>query len=284
MLGRQGIEGRPPMSDVFGTVPGTDPVIGNPVDPLSGNEPRPPSKAGYWIGALLIAAGVIGAIVWIGYRALAFDEAIDDFERVPVGQVGTISLDEGDFVVYAERGAGEPLALAVGEVRMRPAGERGQRVEFEDYDTEFTYDFGGNRVGRAQYTFEIEEAGDYQVAVEDLGSATTAAFGPSVAGDLVAIGVGATVIGGVGVIAGIVVLVVTSSRRRKWRRRNWLDAAGPSPSTWNQPAQQGWGPPPAPGTWNPPPAGPTAYPPPTTGTGYPPPPSAGSPPPTPPIP
>lgn len=167
---------------------------------------------------------------------------------------------------------------------MRPAGERGQRVEFEDYDTEFTYDFGGNRVGRAQYTFEIEEAGDYQVAVEDLGSATTAAFGPSVAGDLVAIGVGATVIGGVGVIAGIVVLVVTSSRRRKWRRRNWLDAAGPSPSTWNQPAQQGWGPPPAPGTWNPPPAGPTAYPPPTTGTGYPPPPSAGSPPPTPPIP
>ena len=66
---------------------------------------------------------------------------------------------------------------------MRPAGQEGaDEVEFEPYVSELTYDFG-DHTGRAQLTFEIDEAGEYDVRVGGGPgtTATTAAFGPSVA-------------------------------------------------------------------------------------------------------
>ena len=200
-------------------------------------------------------------------------DAIDDFERVPVGEIGTIQLDEGDYVVYAERGGGEALGLYLSGVRMRPAGQEGaDEIQFEDYVSEFTYDFG-NHTGRAQLTFTIDDAGDYRVRVEDGPgtTATTAAFGPSVASDLVSAIVGGFVIAGIGIVAGIVLLIVTGVRRRRFRQRGWLNAwngpggGAPPPGTWNPPAPAG------PGGWpgNPPP--PAGYPPPPTGDGFPPP-------------
>ena len=93
------------------------------------------------------------------------------------------------------------------------------------------------------------------------------------AGKLVSAIVGALVIGGLGVIIGVILLIVTGSRRRKFRRRGWLDAWGNQPGaqppgTWNPPASPGGygAPPPATGGWNPPPPpGGTAPPPPGTG-------------------
>lgn len=238
-------------------------VIDNPID-----QPRAPSSLGYWIGALLIVAGIGGGIFWGVTKAVDFQDAIDGFERAPVGQISTIELDEGDYVVYAERGGGDPLSLVVGEVRMRPAGGEGaDEIEFEDYTSEFTYDIG-TRAGRAQLTFSIDDAGAYRVRVEDLNSATTAAFGPSVASDLVSAIVGAFVIAIVGIVAGVILLIVTGVRRRRFRQRGWLDAwggpgAATTAGTWNPP-------PPAPGGWNPPPPPPAGgYPPPDGGFGPP---------------
>jgi hypothetical protein len=245
----------------------TGPFGGDVANPM--DQPQGPSSLGYWLGGLLIAGGIIGGIVWSWMSFSSFLDAIDDFERVPVGEINTIQLDEGDYVVYAERGGGEAVSLFLNEVRMRPAGQEGaDEIEFDAYVSEFTYDFG-NHTGRAQLTFAVDEAGDYDVRVGDGPgtTATTAAFGPSVANDLVSAIVGGFVIAGIGIVLGIILLIVTGVRRRRHRQRGWLDA-------WNGP---GGGPgAPQPGTWNPPPpAGPDAWagnPPPPAN--YPPPPPA----------
>ncbi|MET0666225.1 MAG: hypothetical protein ABW008_11735 [Acidimicrobiales bacterium] len=232
----------------------------NPMDP-----PQGPSSLGYWLGGLLIAGGIIGGIVWGWMSFSSFLDAIDDFERVPVGEISTIQLDDGDYVVYAERGGGEAVSLFVDDVRMRPAGQEGaDEIEFEPYVSELTYDFG-NHTGRAQMTFAIDETGEYDVRVGGGPgtTATTAAFGPSIARDLVAAIVGGFVIAGIGIVLGIILLVVTGVRRRKFRQRAWLGAwngpgGAPQPGPWNPP------PPASPGAWsdNPPP--PAGYPPPPT--------------------
>ena len=82
------------MTSPFGD-PLASETIGNPVDD-SGR----PSSLGFWLGGLLVAGGIIGGVVWGVVNGIGFSDAIDDFERVPVGEVGTIELDEGDFVVY----------------------------------------------------------------------------------------------------------------------------------------------------------------------------------------
>lgn len=255
------------MTSPFGDPTAVDTMTGPP------DQADRPSGIGYWLGGLLIAGGIIGGIAWGVINGIGFNDAIDDFERVPVGQVGTIDLEEGDYVVYAERGGGEPLANYLNGVRMRPAGAegRGEEIQFSDYTSEFTYDLGG-RTGRAQLTFEIEDAGEYQVRADDGPgtTATTAAFGPSVAGDLVSAIVGAFVIAIGGIVIGIILIVVTGIRRRKWRQRSWRSGAGGmaygnQPGMWNPGAanapQGAWGAPAPPGYTPPPPPG-GGYPPP----------------------
>jgi hypothetical protein len=214
----------------------------NPID-----EPRAPSAIGYWLGALAMVAGIAAAIWWGASGFLDLDETIDDFERVPVDQLGRVELGEGEYVAYAE-GGGEVLALAVGEIRMRPVGgDRDDEIEFQPYGSEVTYDFSG-RSGRAQSTFRIEEGGDYRVRAQGVGSATSVAFGPSIAGDLVSAILGAFVLAGVGIVIGAVLLIVTGIRRRRHRQRNWLDG-GNRPSA----PPSGYPPPPAPPAAPPPP-------------------------------
>jgi len=258
------------MTSPFGDPLAVD-TMGNPADD-SGR----PSSLGFWLGGLLIIGGIVGGGIWLAMGLSGFSDEIDDFERVPVGRISTIELDEGDYVVYAESGGGLPQDNYINGIRMRPAEEgRGEEIEFEDYVAEFTYDFGG-RAGRAQLTFEIEDGGEYDVRVDDGPgtTATTAAFGPSVAGDLVSAIVGLLVIAGVGIVLGIICIVVTAIRRRKYRRRTWMDGAagtqygggtqpgmwnpgpaGAPPGAWGAPAPPGYAPPPPPGGGYPPPPG-----------------------------
>ena len=257
------------MTSPFGDPTAVDTMTGPP------DQADRPSGIGYWLGGLLIAGGIIGGIVWIVVGLSGFSDSIDDFERVPVGQVGTVDLEAGDYIVYAERGGGLPQSNYINGLRMRPAGAegRGEEVQFEDYVSEFTYDFGG-RAGRAQLTFEIEDGGEYLVRADDGPgtTATTVAFGPSVAGDLVSAIVGLFVIAGLGIVLGIILIVVTGIRRRKWRQRSWLPgaggtaygnqpgvwnpgAAGAPPGAWGAPAPPGYTPPPPPGGGYPPPPG-----------------------------
>lgn len=255
----------------------TVPFGGDAANPMATGETGP-GKGGYVLGTLLIIVGVVGGIAWGVVNGIGFSDAIDDFERVPVDEVGTIELEAGDHVVYGERNGGTGITAVLGDVRMRPSGEGNDELELQRYVAEFSYDIGG-RAGRAQYTVDIPEDGEYDIQADGIsGSATTVAVGPSVAGQLVSAIVGALLIGGIGVLAGIVILIVTGTRRRRFRQRSWQQGGGgwgqpggAPPGTWN-PQQQpgGFGQTAGPGGWNPPP------PPPQPG-GYPPP--GGAPPP-----
>jgi hypothetical protein len=249
----------------------TVPFGGDVANPMVQQESGP-SKFGYVIGTILIIIGVVGGIGFGVSKIVSVQDAIDDFDRVPVGETRTLDLDAGDYVVYGESGGGSAIEAVLANFRIRPEGSEDE-LTVEDYVAEFTYDVG-NRPLRAEFTFEIDESGPYQVQADGIRSgATTAAIGPSIVGDFVAGIVGGLIIGGVGVLVGVIFLIVTGVRRRKFRQRGWLNGwnqpGAPQPGTWSPPAAPGgYGtPPPAAGGWNPPPPpGGGSYPPPPGGT------------------
>jgi len=234
--------------------------VGNPMVSESG-----PGKGGYMIGTILIILGVVGGIAWLVIGITGLEDTVDDFDRVPVDEVRTLDLDEGDYVVYGEKGGGDANSATLASFRIRPAGGEGRELDVDDYEAELTYDFG-DRPLRAQFTFEIEESGEYEVVGEGIrGNATTVAIGPSIAGDLVAAILGGFAIGGGLTLIGVILLIVTGVRRRRWRQRNWQGGwGGGQPGAWAPGQPQGYGAPPAGGAWNPPPPPGGGYPPPST--------------------
>ena len=205
--------------------------------------PLRPAAIWFWIGGLLVAAGVIGAIVWGVSGFAAIDDEVDAFERVPMPG-GVITIDEpGGQVIYFENASTESATF-----RLRIDGPDGTQVETDRYGGDLSYDFGG-RSGTAVATFEARLAGDYTVTVTGEGFRTAeVAIGPSIAGDLVRTIVGALAIGAVGLLAGGGTILVTALRRSSARRRR---SPPPRSSPPGQSPPTGWSPP----TGRTPPAG-----------------------------
>ena len=245
----------------------TVPYQGDMANPMVTAETGP-GKAGYIIGTILIMVGVVGGIAWLVIGITGIEDTVDDMEREPVDQVGTIDLDEGGQVIYGESAGGDAVSAVLGTVRIRPEGEEGGELNVSTYEGELTYDFG-NRPMRAQYTVDIPEDGTYEIRAAGIpGGATTVTVGPSIAGDLVGAILGGFIIGGLGVLIGVILLIVTGVRRRRFRQRSW-QGGWSAPGSWNPQANAGYGgTPQQPGGWNPPPP-PTGFPP---GGNYPPPP------------
>ena len=137
----------------------------------------------------------------------------------------------------------------------------GDEVNTSPYVSSLTYDFGG-QAGNASQTFTAEQAGDYELSSTSRLSTgiSSLAVGKSIGGDIVSAVVGAFAIGGLGVLVGAIVLIVTAIRRSRANRER-RPPPPPPPSAWGQ-QQQTWGanqpPPPGsstPGTWAPPPPG-----------------------------
>ena len=243
--------------------PSTGPVI---------DEPIRPRALWYWIGAAVIIAAVGGAVFWLVSGVLGLDDRVDGFERVPYPDGGTVTIDEpGEYVIYTESFSGEEQAG--GLLLVDPDGDT---VDTRLYVSSLTYDFGG-QAGAASQTFTAEQAGDYELSSTGLDSSgiSSLAVGKSIGGDIVSAVVGAFVIGGLGVLVGAVVLIVTAVRRSRAKRERRPPT--PPPSVWGRqqtaggqppPPQPGWGAPPpppgssAPGRWAPPPPGAAGAPPP----------------------
>ena len=104
---------------------------------------------------------------------------------------------------------------------------------------------------RAQYTVEIPEDGNYEIRAAGIpGGATTVTVGPSIAGDLVGAILGGFIIGGLGVLIGVILLIVTGVRRRRFRQRSWqggwsaarvVEPGRPAPATAARPSSPGAG-------------------------------------------
>jgi hypothetical protein len=259
----------------------TGPVIDDPIRPRA---------LWYWVGGGLIVATTIGAIAWFTVGLMSLDDRVNGFERVPFPEGGTITIDEaGDYVIYAE---GSLTTLSAPGVAV--TDPEGDEVATAFYGGSLTYDFGG-RSGSALLTFTADQAGDYQIEPDtsDSSGVVSYAVGQSIGGDLVSAIVGGFAIGGLGVVIGAVVLIVTGIRRSRVKRERRPPMLTP-PSSWGQapqtwgpqqpPPQAGWGQasPPGPSQsgrsqpgWQPPPS--SAPPPPPASGGSPPPPTPGRP-------
>ncbi|HVF13344.1 MAG TPA: hypothetical protein VM942_02025 [Acidimicrobiales bacterium] len=230
-----------------------------------------PSKKGYWVGAALIAVGIIGAVIWGVTGILSFQKTVQDFQRVDANGEGEITLDKaGGYVIYYEGPNADEGVVPDGAALL--TGPSGEEVPLEDYDTDLTYN-DGDHAGSAVLTFDIDTPGTYLLESESDGNGELA-VGRTVGDTLVTTIVGALALGGLGFVAGVVTLIVTAVRRRNARARQ-------APS-YPPPGGPGYGPPPpAPGGEGygpPPPSGPPPPPP----SGRPPPPPSGPPPPPPP--
>ncbi|HRW39058.1 MAG TPA: hypothetical protein P5254_15270 [Aquihabitans sp.] len=277
------------------------PVPAGPV--LDRPEAKLPGLIGIWIGVVLIVAGVVLGIVLAVGGARTIVSGVSDLQRLPIDQGGTVQIDdEGQISVYAERltldrssgfttggtGGLPPVALSV-------YGPDGEPVPVAVPGTVERYTWDQHEGVRIA-TFGAERAGTYEIvptAVGAIGGYRTLAVGPALDLGRGIVGIlGGIFGGGLVIVIGVVVLIVSSVRRSRARRATtWTPSVGapggavgwaPPPVAVPSPygSAAGWAPPP-PSAPPPPGVGPGAGPPssyvPPAGSPWVPPPASGSP-------
>ena len=170
------------------------------------------SRAGYWIGGLLVAVGVLGAIAWAVLTGAHLVSTIDEFQHVPIPGREQVRLEERKYVLYVE-GPGADERVPPFDVQVSDS-ERESRLAIARYSGSLTYSF--NTAGSAVATVRAPRAGVYSVRT-DGPEGYQLAIGESIGGNLVRTIVGTLVIGAVFGIAGIVLLIVTGVRRSRAR-------------------------------------------------------------------
>jgi hypothetical protein len=135
------------------------------------------SRAGYWIGGGLIAAGVVGAVLWFVFSLLNLDNEVDDFQRVPVPGERTVQLEARKYVIYFE-GPNADEAVPQFEIAITDTDTE-RPLETSTYGGSLTYSFGEE--GSAQATITPPRAGTYAVRTggAEATPAAQVAFGRS---------------------------------------------------------------------------------------------------------
>jgi hypothetical protein len=247
-----------------------------------------PGRIWYWIGALLIAAGVVGAISLIIAGIVGMSRTVDDFARFEAPVQGQ-TLDfakSGTYTIYYEHESeidgveiSSPEDIP-GDLDIQVTTEDGTPVPVSGAGTSVSFSVSG-KAGEAVNKVTIPAPGTYIMNVSadslrtepcDVESGDTQdcfaiAIGKGVLGRLFAYLGAAGIVGFLGFVAGLVIIIVTAvkrSRRRKERRLADQEAARQSawaaePVTAGAP---GWPPAaPAPGLLPAPAPGPTVAPP-----------------------
>lgn len=263
-----------------------------PTGPVSGPAPKRVGAAGFWVGGALIAVGLVVGLVLVVDGSLAFPRTIDGYQRVPVDGGGPIRIEQrGTYHLFHEvppkedYGEGSaPWYYVPNVVVVSPSGNR---IPITRGDATLSYTYSG-RSGRSIGRFRAAAPGTYQVRVL-LGDGRVISDGQIAVGErapLPSIGkiLAGLALGGLLVIGGAVVMIVTGVRRSNARRLrgSWVAAGGlavpgwapappPGPPTWGPPTgppgwpptgPPDWPPPGGPPAWGPPPAGPQTGPPP----------------------
>jgi hypothetical protein len=152
--------------------PGSPPVTAPPP------APRPvikPSKAWYWIGALLIAAGVLTAIgLFVGW-VVTTSHIVDNFARVKVPPEGQqVALDfkkPGEYRIYYEwrsEADGERVnnksSDPPSQLDITVAAPDGSPIDVKPDDNDFSFSFN-DKFGQAVSKIDIPAAGNYTMSV-----------------------------------------------------------------------------------------------------------------------
>jgi hypothetical protein len=181
--------------------------------------PRP-STRGYWLGGLLTAGAVIGAVIWVVVAFFEYQQQIDRYPRTTVPGVATVQVsDSSTRVLYYENTRGTTTPT-VAQLAVSVTDASGASIDVTPYDGDLRYDVPGDnsRVGRAVAEFHPNQPGAYQVRSAAVDVTGTLAIGGDIVWDIAphAIGAGALFLVGGG--AGVVLLIVTGVRRANARR------------------------------------------------------------------
>ena len=173
------------------------------------------SRLGYWIGGFVIVAGVLGAVLWGVLSFLSIGDRVDDFARAPVPGSARVHLEARKYIVYVEGpGVGEDFSPPV---QFQVVDSDGDGVlPIAGYGGSLTYSMSGHS-GRAAGTVTPSRAGTYvlRTATSDPGGGYGVALGESIGGRIVRTILGAFAIGGLGIAAGVGLIVTTGLRRRR---------------------------------------------------------------------
>lgn len=225
-----------------------------------------PGRAGYWVGGLLLGAGIVLGAVLFGF-ALAhsigeFQELGDDIDamvRFAVPGEDVVALDEpGEYLVYAEGPVIPVGRVGAAAVTIESVEPDSTPLVLRSVTFDETYDISGHS-GRAALRFTVEDPGDYRVSVGPVpASVTTVAVGPRIdilgpVGSVFVVVFVPVGVGGLLVIAGAALLIVTGVRRSAARRRARL-AAAPAAPAWGF-VPPAYPPPPGPAGYSAPPVG-----------------------------
>jgi hypothetical protein len=274
-----------------------------PAPPEQG--PIKPGKRWYWIGGLLIAAGIAAAIALLAVWAVRTSDTVDKFARVRVPPEGaTTGLDfkkAGTYTIYYEwRSEVDGQRIDNGDhtppsqLAIEVTGPDGKVQQTASEDEDITFSFN-DKVGRAVQKVDIPAPGSYVMKVSSNATDPFAiAVGKGVIRTIVPfalIGLGSFLLGLALGLTAIIVTAVKRGRRKRERRATeqaaWGGYGGPPAPVPAYPAAPGgyvppgsdWTPPgwTAPATAPAPP--PPVAPPPTTPLPAPPAPSPGGTPP-----
>jgi len=182
-----------------------------------------PSRAGYWIAAVVVVLSLAFGLGWgiPAYQHMQHD--IKGFARSPMP--GSISMNlpaSTGRVVYYEGPGSATLDL----LGLRVTGPNGEPIPVRGYSMNVEYNAPGETHGHAVGTFDTGREGTYTVTVRATAPNAMVAVGGSFVAHAGWQAAAATVVAVLGLIAAAVLVVVTAVRRNG-SGRTWK---GPSPS------------------------------------------------------
>lgn len=195
--------------------------------PPSAGRLDPLSPSGWWY-VLGITVGVAGICLAIGIGVAtftAFVDHINDFVRIDVPGTETVTLDAGKYIVFLEYpGAGDDFSTTP-SVDFNITDPDGDPVAIASFFGSQTYNADSHE-GEALFTFTAQESGRYTVSSE--GEFATIAIGEGLFGGLFAGIAGAAASAFIGVVAALVIMIITAIRRSSSRTRRQLSLVQPS--------------------------------------------------------
>jgi hypothetical protein len=225
-----------------------------------------PGAGRYWLGGILIAAGVIGALVILGIWAARTSDAVDNFARMRVtngqGDQAFTFTRSGTYTLYYEYRSevdGEEIRNgdhdAPSQLAVVVKDANGATIPTRSYDDDFSFSFN-DKLGPAFARVSIPAAGVYELSVTaDNTQPFVVAIGKGVLQSIwpgwLLGAIGAFVVGvGLGLA-----LIITTAVKRGRRKRELRRAAATTTGTYGYGVPAAYAPAPQPGpSWTPPPA------------------------------
>jgi hypothetical protein len=229
--------------------------------PAPSAPPKIKPSAGWVVfGILLIVAGIAGAIALFvagffrmsdtieGFGRFAFDSDVDGW---------TVEFENsGTYTIYYEWESEVDGRTISGDedpprgLEITVTDESGEEIELDERDVDETYELP-DFSGRALYEIDIDESGSFRFDVqtrEENPDDFAIAIGKGALASIVPFVLGGVGVGLLGVILGVLMIVITLVKRKRFKRRAAASASAYLPG-YGPYAGAGWGPPgaPAPG-------------------------------------